>query len=219
MTVTLVVPEKWRRQDTLKLEKTHLGRSGSPRRAPSPLTGQVGGWLIGTHAVVPKAGSLQSIPEALWGRPSYFAKKTDEQKTTSPRAPSLQRRESSATSLPAPQGGEQEPDSPLPPLPPGLSPYLLRRLSQPSWEREERSHEQKAPEDSCSPVLRGSDSDHHSEPLSWAFLPTLPHPRGSSWYLPGVSAVRPWPQIQDVCQSFILPLVHLVPLPHHHLSP
>lgn len=36
VTVTLVLPEKWRGQETLKLEKTDLGRSGSLRRAPSP---------------------------------------------------------------------------------------------------------------------------------------------------------------------------------------
>lgn len=36
VTVTLEFPETWRRQDILKLEKTHLGRSGSPRRAPPP---------------------------------------------------------------------------------------------------------------------------------------------------------------------------------------
>lgn len=44
VTVTLVLPEKWRGQETLKLEKTNLGRSGSLRRAPSPPPeGQAGG--------------------------------------------------------------------------------------------------------------------------------------------------------------------------------
>lgn len=146
--------------------------------------------MIGTHVTVPKVGSLQSIPVALWGRRSYFTKKTDEQMTTSTRAPSLP---------PSLHWGVRHGPSPSPPgrgtgaglaPPPGVFPYLLRRLSQASWEREERSREQKAPEDSCSPVLGWSNSDHPSEPLSWAvFTNPAPSPQGCSWGPPGPSAV------------------------------
>lgn len=83
--------------------------------------GQVEGQLIGIHVIVPKASSFQNMPVGYIpvGRPSYFAKKRDEQMATSRRALSLPpyTGESSTAYLPAPQGSEQEPDSSLPTLP------------------------------------------------------------------------------------------------------
>lgn len=102
--------------------------------------------------------------------------------------------------------------------PTGLFPYLLRRVSQPSWEREEERREHKSPKDSCSLIcpwierlrsLRGPQAG-----LPYQLCPS-PRAATGNWQAYGTSGGHSTgPKSRTSARSFVLPLVPSKPTPY-----